>query len=429
MQNAHESAPKHSMFQAWMVCMVAALYFFYIFIQMTKFNAIGHDLMMDFKIGATGLGTLSSIYFWGNVIFLLPAGLILDRVSVKKVLFAVMVISIIFTYLFSYTNTVATASWCFLFIGLAGAFALIIPLRLIARWFPGSKMALASGMAVTIGFTGAMISQSPLTWLVNLVGWRHAMQYDALMGIGLLILMMLVVKDYPKGAAKVVMADAATLKSLGRSLKKALGNSQNWLFGIYTCLVNLPMFVFGAAFGVPFLEQIHKVTEEQAAFAMLLLFLGAMAGSPAFGWLSDKMKLRKAPMFIGAIVSLILLLIPMYIMGLNYLALYVIFFAIGVFTSSQVITYAVIPESNSDEYIGTSLALGSMLIMSGGAIFMPVFGWLLDLYWSGKIVNKVPVHALSDYRFALWLLPISIAVAIVAIIIGKETHCKKLKLK
>ena len=80
--------------QSWFVTMIAALYFFYIFIQITIFNAIGHDLLLELRMDSTGLGVLSSFYFWGNVICLIPAGLLLDRFSAKKMLIVSMVVAV-----------------------------------------------------------------------------------------------------------------------------------------------------------------------------------------------------------------------------------------------------------------------------------------------------------------------------------------------
>ncbi|MCL5260855.1 MAG: MFS transporter [Gammaproteobacteria bacterium] len=418
---------KRAKFQPWIVCITAAFYFFYIFIQMTKFNAIGHDLMLDFRISSTGLGTLSSIYFWGNLLFFFPAGLMLDRFSSKKILLTAMSVTIICTYLFSFTNSVFQASWCFLFLGLAGSFGLLLPLRLVTRWFPPEKMAFASGICITIGFFGAMVSQSPLTILVNHVGWRTGMQIDAFLGIILLILMAVLVKDFPQGVTREITHEQATsITFLLHSLKKSIGNLQNWMFGTYTCLVNLPIFVLGAVFGVRYLEQTYNLSEEQASFATLLMFLGAMVGSPLFGWLSDSMRKRKPLMYWGAFISLALIFILMYSSNLCYLTIYVLFFAIGIFTSSQVITYPVIAESNPGEFISTSMGMGSMLIMSGGAIFVPLFGTLLDLNWHGKLFHGVPVHSVADYRLALWMFPIAFFVAIITLLVGKETHCKTL---
>lgn len=413
--------------QPWIVCMTASLYFFYIFIQMLKFNAIGPDLMVDFRIGSTGLGVLSSIYFWGNVLFLFPAGLLLDRFSTKKILTIVMTTVIVATYLFSFTHSVFEASWCFLLIGLAGSFGLLIPLRLVSRWFPPEKMALASGLGITIGFLGAMVAQAPLTMLTNAVGWRHAMQWDAGLGVIIFILMMFSVKDFPPGMTREMSHEQATsLSFLWHSIKNAITNKQNWLFGLYTCLVNLPIFVIGGVFGMRFLEQVDHLSEDQAGVATMLLFIGAMAGSPAFGWLSDKMKKRKPAMYLGALVSFVIMLVIMYFNNLNYITVYALFIGLGFFTSSQVISYPVIAESNPNEIVGTGLGMGSTLIMSGGAIFVPLFGWLLDLKWTGQMLHGEPLHSIYDYRFALWILPLTLIISMVIIVFGKETNCKKI---
>lgn len=427
LESSMENSLSKSLGKSWAVCLTGALFFFYIFIQMTKFNAIGHDLMVDFKMTSSGLGTLSSIYFWGNVAFLFPAGILLDRFSSKKILILMMGIAIVATFLFSYTTTIGSASWCFFFTGIAGAFALMLPLRLASRWFPPEKMALASGLIITIGFFGAMVSQTPLTWLVNSIGWRHAMQWNAGLGIIILAAMVAVIKDFPEGGKMEMSQEQATsVRFLLKSLKNVITNRQNWLFGIYTCLVNLPVFIYGAAFGARYLQQAFNVTQDQSSFAMVLLFIGAMAGSPAFGWISDHMKSRKVPMYLGAIISFLLILWLMYATSLSYVSIYLILFAIGFFTSSQVISYPVFAESNEPVNIATSFGLGSTLIMSGGAIFMPLFGWLLDLNWDGKLVNGMPIYSIADYRIAFWMLPLAILVATIGIIFGKETCCKRI---
>ncbi|MBN2690189.1 MAG: MFS transporter [Gammaproteobacteria bacterium] len=426
MTDTPKTQQNQSSLQAWVVCLVGALYFFYIFIQMTKFNAIGQQLMSDFRMNSAGLGTLSSIFFWGDVLFLFPAGLILDRYSIKKSLLLMMVVVIVCTFAFSLTHSLTFASWCFFFTGIAGAFGLMVPLRLASHWFPAEKMALVSGLSVTIGFLGAMVSQSPLTWLVGVVGWRHAMQWDAGLGILFFVMFLLVIKDSPVEIKKeVTVENKQMLRSLWGSIKHTIVNRQNWLFGIYTCLLNMPIFILGAVFGVNYLQQVQHLTIAQASFANVLLFAGAMAGSPFFGWFSDKMKRRKFPMYVGGIVTLILLLTLMY-GSWNYMVIYALFTAIGFFTSAQVITYPVIAESNFPENIATGFGMGSSLIMSGGAFLIPLFGILLQSQWDKKILNGMPWHSVSDYRFALWMLPISAIIGMIAIKFGKETKCKSI---
>jgi len=419
------AVPKLGTGRAWAVCMIAALYFFYIYIQMTKFNSIGHDLMLDFKIGSTGLGALSSVYFWGNIIFLFPAGLLLDRFSSKKILAISMIVTVICTAIFAFTHNVHQASWCFLFIGIVGAFALLLPLRLVSRWFPSEKMALASGLVITIGFFGAMISQSPLVWLTNHVGWRNAMLWNAGLGAFLFIVMMIVIKDFPEGMTREMSHEQVTsIRFLLHSLRLSIMNRQNWLFGLYTCFLNLPIFIFGAAFGLRYLEQMQGLTENQAAIVIDLMFLGAMLGAPILGWISDRIRLRKLPMIISALISLALIFVSMYEVNVSFLYASVLFLSIGFFTSSQVITYPVVAESNKPAIVGTGFGMASTLIMSGGSLGIPLFGWLLDLHWKGATMHSVPFHSIAEYQFALWMIPIAFILGIIAVGFGKETCCK-----
>ncbi|MBU1628580.1 MAG: MFS transporter, partial [Gammaproteobacteria bacterium] len=185
--------------KGWIVCLSASLFFFYIFIQMLMFNAIGQDLMTTLQLTSTKFGTLFSAYFWGNVIFLFPAGLMLDRFSTKKIILSTMMLVVIGTFLFSFSNSITVAFLSRLLIGIGGAFALLVGLRLAARWFTPSHMALVSGTIITMGFLGGVVGQTPLALLEGAVGWRHALQLDALFGLFLIFVMWLTIQDYPEG--------------------------------------------------------------------------------------------------------------------------------------------------------------------------------------------------------------------------------------
>ncbi len=64
--------------------LTASLFFFYEFIQLNLFNPISVQLMLDFHLNAVQLGNLASTFFYGNALFLFPAGMLLDRFSTKS---------------------------------------------------------------------------------------------------------------------------------------------------------------------------------------------------------------------------------------------------------------------------------------------------------------------------------------------------------
>ena len=58
------------------------------------------------------------------------------------------------------------------------------------------------------------------------------------------------------------------------------------------------------------------------------------------------------------------------------------------------------------------------------ALFEPLVGALLDLTWTGEIVNDIHQFSLSSYQWALLLLPLSLLLALIMLMFIKETHCR-----
>lgn len=413
--------PRFSVIQPWLVCLSAALFFFYEFIQMSLFNSISSELMQDFHINATQLGNLSATYFYADVIFLLPAGMILDRVRVKTVILISMLICIAGTIFFSLSDSAMVAGICHFMAGIGNAFCFLSCIMLASRWFPPRRLALIVGLMVTLGMLGGVVAQTPFIKLVMFMGWRHAVMVNAVVGIAIFALIWSVVKDFPPSyKAKPKKISEGPSKS---NFRMALTNPQNWLGGLYTCLLNLPIFLLGQLWGNMYLTQVHHLSHTQAATVAMMIFFGTMIGSPLVGWISDSLRLRRSPMIIGAILSLAIVGVIMFI-PLNFAALFFLFLLLGIITSAQVISYPLITESNPSYMTGTAMGLASVLIMGGGAVFQPLFGWLMDLRWDHTLVNGAAVYSPSNYLLAMSILPIAFILGLIAAFFLKETRCR-----
>ncbi len=409
----------------WVVCLSAALFFFYEFVQMSMFNAISTDLMADFNISAAQFGNLSATYFYMYVLFLLPAGVILDRVSTRSLILCAMTLCVASTYLFAWTHSYTTAMIAHALTGAGGAFNLLSCLKLASRWFPPKRMAIITGLVVTMAMLGGMIAQTPFAWLAKEISWRHAMMANGTLGVGFLIIISCVVHDYPRNYEERFHSENKLLKEIGfwRSIGQALRNAQVWLAGLYTSFINLPVFLLGQTWGVLYLMQVRHLDKVQASNVSALLFFGLIVGPPIFGFLSDRIGRRRRPMIIGGILSLATILAIMYLPLPSYGTLSILFFLLGFFTSSQVIGYPVIAESSSHALTATSLAVASVLIMLGGTT-EPLFGWLLDWHWDGAMDHGVRVFSASSFNLAFWMMPIAFMFALVCTIFIRETFCK-----
>jgi MFS family permease len=412
----------------WLVCFCASLFFFYEFIQMNMFNAINTQLMQEFSLTAAGLGYMSASYFYSSVLFLFPAGLILDRFSTKKLVLTALSICTLGTFLFANAHSVALATFCRFITGIGSAFCFLSCVRLASRWFPAERMALITGLVVTMAMIGGMAAQAPLTLLVNNVGWRSALEFDSLLGLIIILTIFTFVRDYPAHLSASLVQERNKLSQFGywQSMRHAFLSKQNWFCGIYTSLLNLPLFLLGGLWGSLYLNAAHHIDRTNATQITGMVFFGTIIGAPLMGWLSDKLGRRKMPMLLGAVFSLAIVFAIMFSVGLSFWTLMILFFLLGLLTSTQVISYPTVTESNTKMLTATCVSVVSICAISGGAIFEPLFGWLMDYHWSGVATNGVRQYAIGDFQFAMWLFPIGILVAFAVAAMIKETFCKQL---
>jgi MFS family permease len=411
---------------AWTVTLVSSLFFFYEFIQLNLFNAISVDLMRDFNLNATELGHLSSMYFYANALFLFPAGMMLDRYSTKKLLLFAVALCTVGTFIFGIAHSFQLAAFGRFLVGWGASFCFLSCIRISSRWFPPQKMAFVTGIIVTIAMLGGLVAQTPFAVLCHLVGWRNAVLIDASLGVIIALAIRFMVQDRPPGSHEEVQAEKIALKNLGfwPSLRLVLLNKYNWLGGVYTSLLNLPVFLLGALWGINYLVQVHHLTAVEASYATTVFFLGVIFGSPVFGWFSDYIGRRVMPMVVGAIVSIVVILVLMYTPDLSMTSLIGLFFLIGFVTSSQVLSYPAIAELNPSMLTSTAVSVCSVLIMSSGFIFQPLFGWTMGLSWDGTMVNGAPVYSAHDFLNAMLVMPIAFVIGLVVALLIKETYCK-----
>lgn len=236
-------------------------------------------------------------------------------------------------------------------------------------------------------------------------------------------------KDYPPNSEASIKAQQKTLQSLGfwQSILKVLLYPQNWFCGLYTALLNLPVFLLGALWGIHYLMQAHHLTWIEASYATTLLFVGIIIGSPFFGWLSDAIGRRVLPMIIGAIISLGAMLVLIYVPDLSLMSILFLFFFIGFITSSQVLTYPLAAELNSIALTSTAISVISVTIMLSGVIFQPLFGWIMQSHWDQSITNGVPLYSSSDLVNAMLIMPIAFAIGLLIAFFMKETFCRSVE--
>jgi MFS family permease len=335
-------------------------------------------------------------------------------------------ISIISTFLFGHSTTLWQATVTRFIVGITGAFCFLAPIKLASRWFTPKRMGFVLGMAVMLAMLGGMVAQTPFAWLIKLVGWRHTITYDAVLGLFIFAFIFIVVRDYPKGYdIKAEQSKVEHQINFWKALGLVLKNKQNWFGGLYTSLINLPLMLLGAIWGATYLVQVEGLSYPQATSISSMLFLGCLIGSPLAGWISDTIRRRKLPMIVGGILCLINMLVIVYVPHLSIYLLFTLFFTLGLLAGVQVLGYPIIVESNPLKLTARAQSISSILIMAGG-FTQPLFGWLMNLNWNHKMVNNLPIYTRTDFLWGMSIMSIAFVIAIIISCLVRETHCKHL---
>lgn len=404
----------------WFICFIAALYYFYEFTQITVFNSLSTQILTTFNLNAAELANLSACYFYANIIFLIPAGLLLDRFSIRNIILITMIISIIGTFIFSVSNDIYIAMLGRFISGIGGAFAFISCIRLITKRMSSQKLSFAIGLLITLGFIGGIFSQLPFAYLSEITNWRIALQVLIAFGLVILVLNFILLK---REEVKFEKTHNKT-NHLTRGIVTTLLNFNTWTAGLYITFMNLPIIILATLWNDWYLTEVDHVTKLTASVVTTLLLIGITIGSPIAGKLSDQLKSRKLPMAVGAILTLIIMVAIIFLPPHYKVGLFFLFFLLGFVSSTQCIGYPALLENNDPAVAGFASSIGSILVMGLGSLLKIGFGWILDYSWHGTYLKDLPSYTADDFKTALAMLPIAFFVAFLLALTIRENKRK-----
>lgn len=407
----------------WLICSLGALYYCYEYFLRITPSVITPELMKTYNLTGAQFGNLSGFYYHAYTPMQILVGLFMDRFGPRRLLTGACLISALGAYLFACSNNLSVAELGRFLVGLGAAFAFVGSLKLATIWLPPHRFALISGIIMCLGMMGAMAGDIVLRAAVDSIGWKETIYISALVGVFLGIILWIFVRD-KNPLNPHPHLHVTPFKELLHGLWGALKNPQIWLNGLVGLLLYLSLSAFAELWGIHYLHQVYDFSKMESATANSMIFLGWAIGSPFWGWLSDQIRLRCLPIMISSFGALIVISIILYIPGFSFPVTCALMFLFGVFTSVQILVFAICRELSSIRIAGTSIALTNMIIMLGGNIFQPMIGKILDLKWTGAMAEGARVYSDSAYTIAMSILPISIVLAIIITCFIRETHAK-----
>lgn len=395
---------------------------------------ITDKLMADFSIGAGALGNLSAFYYYSYVAMQIPTGALVDTWGARRLLISGALVTFLGTLLFGLAPTLFWADVSRLLIGGSVAVAFVAMLKLAIHWFPASRFAMISGMALFCGLVGAVSAGVPLRVLVDLFGWRTVMIGSAMLSFLVASATWLFVRNDPSelGYQSYAPVSASQGKNVPRpgflkALREIFRHKNAWLLIAIPSGVVGPVLAFSGLWGVPFLATHYQLPTTRAAAVTSTLLVAWGLGGPVLGAFSDRIKKRKPIYAVGCTMAMIGWGIVLFIPQLPFLFLLSLLILTGFSSGCMIIGFAFVKESVPPVFAGTVSGLTNLGVMIGPMVLQPAIGWVLDHNWKGEIVNGVRIYDLSAYRKGFLLMLAWSLLASILILFTKETHCRQME--
>ncbi len=408
---------------------LATLFFYYDYTLQVAPSVMFSSLLKDFNIDATSIGLLLSAFFYSYTIMQLPTGLLYDQFGAKKILIIASLLCTLGSLLFAVAPNFFSLELARFFTGVGAAFAFVGVLNVSINWCPIKYFPILAGITQTLGSIGAINGQIAVAYLNNIMNWRHV--FALLFIIGAFISLMIILFLQDSQLAKEKMKDKISLSlvliNMYKSLKAIFLQKQTWWIALYSICIWSPITLFAASWGIPFMIKKYHISNNISADLCSLVWIGVAIGSPAIGWISLKLKKRCLPLTISAFIGCIATYILIYshiVTSLYILSIVLLF--LGLAAGGQTLIFAVVEDINNKSNSSTAMGFNNMAVVSGGAIFQPIIGFLIDKHHvSIAHLGALSLYSLNDYKFSMFVIPICFVVAMItSMLFIKETYCK-----
>ena len=168
----YDDLKKNQIARAWLVWGLAALFYFLDYLARVTPTVMHRFLQTDFVMNESGFGLLTASFYVPYLLMQIPVGLFVDRMSIRKLLTLMALLTALGCFVFGSAQGLLMASCGRMLIGFSAAFAFISALRLATSWFPPAMLGLLAGLTQALGMLGGASGQVPVSFLVKNLGWR-----------------------------------------------------------------------------------------------------------------------------------------------------------------------------------------------------------------------------------------------------------------
>jgi len=369
------------MSRRWAIFLITSSNFFLSQFYRATNAVIADQLLLDLSLDTQGLGTLSAVFFYAFAVTRIPISILLDRIGPRNMMTGLSLLGIAGALIFAGADSFGMGLLGRILLGVGMACNLMGTLKLLTAWFKPATFATLTGIVFSIGTVGNMAATVPLAFLVDIIGWRQAFTAIACVNLLLVLALYVVVRDTPPDRGTRSMAITTKVSSNALSgLTMLFKKRVYWIISL-TSFVGYGIYAaFQTLWAGPYLMEVMGLSVMNAGHIILLMNVGAIAGGPVWGWLSDRILHTRKWVVSGgmAIFILVLLILAILPCKTTQAVLMMLFLSFGFFRSSGALLYVHIKETMPLEMAGTAMTGINFFTMIGPAVFLQGLGVLMQ---------------------------------------------------
>ncbi len=376
-------------------------------------------MMMDYltvKIGmnAEEFGLLAGFYYVGYAGMQIPVGVLLDKFHPKFVI-AACILTCVIGILMTIHSTDKTYLYISrILIGVGSLAGILGSVKAIDDFFP-KKYSVFLGFTVFCGVFGAYYGGAPIAKSFTVYGVEKTLLLLTYIALALCLAILIF---YRKSYTETKIVQKLSIIEIAKS---SLSNKKLWIVGLLGGLMVGPMGGFADMWAGKYLVQVKGLTQDDASFAVSLIFLGLGLGSSITGYIAQYFKsFSKLIIYMGIMQVLVMLTLFAYDADIVYLV-YFLTFLVGLLSSYQVAAFSLGNKFSKNHMIGVVTSLINSLIMSFCFLFNYFIGLILRCFFESKSHDKLIYdEAAFHTSFSLILLCVIIGIVGFFIMSKKE---------
>jgi MFS family permease len=372
---------------------LSVFYIFSIFYRVCN-AVIAPNLTEELNLSAETLGVLGGAFFYSFALMQIPMGPLLDRIGPRIILTLSPLIGASGAFLFAMAESFPVALTGRILIGAGMSPLLMGSLKTFLTRFPPRHFSTLMGSFMAVGYLGNFLAASPLAYLNAIFGWRKVIFLAGVITalFSLLVFWVLAEGNSRNRASPASSPDKPALGVL-QAMRLVLKSLSFWQLGAPA------FFRYGTFIGLqglwlgPYFMEIDGYSPVEAGQLLTALAAGIMVSGPIVGRFVDRTGTSKKKVILAGLILYTACLLPLIgVPRIKRFYEYIpLFLLMGFFNGSAILIFAHATSLFPASISGTVLTLTNFFSMSGGAIFMPLMGKVIESF--PRVGGAYPVEA------------------------------------